>query len=92
MDSDNPMVQETLSEMEAFSPVGSNILNKSGVKNSNNNKKNKFANSTIVFQLIEVEPAMMYDSVHVFARGLEAATAEGPELRIRFDSVGSAGI
>ena len=36
-----------------------------------------------VFQLIEVEPAMMYDSVHVFARGLEAATAEGPELRIR---------
>ena len=35
---------------------------------------------------------MMYDSVHVFARGLEAATAEGPELRIRFDSVGSAGI
>ena len=29
---------------------------------------------------------MMYDSVHVFARGLEAATAEGPELRIRFSS------
>ena len=29
---------------------------------------------------------MMYDSVHVFARGLEAATAEGPELRIRFYS------
>ena len=84
------MVQETLSEMEAFSPVGSNILNKSGVKN-NNNKQDKFANSTIVFQLIEVEPAMMYDSVHVFARGLEAATAEGPELRIRFDSVDSAG-
>ena len=36
-----------------------------------------------LFQLIEVEPAMMYDSVHVFARGLEAATVEGPELRIR---------
>ena len=29
---------------------------------------------------------MMYDSVHVFARGLEAATVEGPELRIRFYS------
>ena len=26
---------------------------------------------------------MVYDSVHVFARGLEAATVEGPELRIR---------
>ena len=26
---------------------------------------------------------MVYDSVHVFARGLEAATLEGPELRIR---------
>ena len=24
---------------------------------------------------------MVYDSVHVFARGLDAATAEGPELR-----------
>ena len=26
---------------------------------------------------------MVYDSVHVFARGLDAATVEGPELRIR---------
>ena len=34
-------------------------------------------------QLIESEPAMVYDSVHVFARGLDAATVEGPELRIR---------
>ena len=29
---------------------------------------------------------MVYDSVHVFARGLEAATREGPELRIRYDN------
>ena len=40
----------------------------------------------LLLQLIEVQPAMMYDSVHVFARGLEAATVEGPELRIRFYS------
>ena len=26
---------------------------------------------------------MIYDAVHVFARGLDAATVEGPELRIR---------
>lgn len=31
VDSESPMVQEVLSEMEAFSPVGSKILNKSGV-------------------------------------------------------------
>ena len=30
---------------------------------------------------------MMFDSVHVFARGLEAATAEGPELRIRLETL-----
>ena len=27
---------------------------------------------------------MLFDSVHVFARGLEAASLDGPELRIRF--------
>lgn len=26
---------------------------------------------------------MLYDSVHVFARGLEAALLDGPELRMR---------
>ena len=35
------------------------------------------------FQLIESEPAMIYDSVHVFARGLDAVSREGPELKIR---------
>ena len=35
-------------------------------------------------QLIQTEPAMLFDSVHVFARGLEAASLDGPELRIRF--------
>ena len=33
VDADKHMVQEVLSEMEVFSPVGSNILNKSGVSN-----------------------------------------------------------
>ena len=41
VDSDNPMVQETLSEMEAFSPIGSNILNKSGVKTTTTNNKHQ---------------------------------------------------
>jgi len=63
VDSETHRVKEILSEMESFSPVGSSILNRSG--------------------LIQTEPAMVYDSVHVFARGLEAATVEGPELRIR---------
>jgi len=63
VDSETRMVKEILDEMESFSPIGSSILNRSG--------------------LIQTEPAMVYDSVHVFARGLEAATAEGPELRIR---------
>jgi len=63
VDAENFMVKELLTEMEEFSPVGSNILNRTG--------------------LIESEPAMVYDSVHVFARGLDAATVEGPELRIR---------
>ena len=76
------MVQEVLSEMEVFSPVGSNILNKSGV----NYKSSKIWATEMrhpILQLIETEPAMMYDAVHVFARGLEAASVEGPELKIR---------
>ena len=63
VDAETRLVKDLLTEMEQFSPVGSNILNRTG--------------------LIETEPAMMYDSVHVFARGLDAATAEGPELKIR---------
>jgi len=63
VDSETRRVKDILKEMENFSPIGSSILNRSG--------------------LIQTEPAMVYDSVHVFARGLEAATAEGPELRIR---------
>lgn len=63
VDSETPRVKDILKEMENFSPIGSSILNRSG--------------------LIQTEPAMVYDSVHVFARGLEAATREGPELRIR---------
>jgi len=63
VDSETMRVKDILEEMENFSPIGSSILNRSG--------------------LIETEPAMVYDSVHVFARGLEAATVEGPELRIR---------
>ena len=39
--------------------------------------------SHTILQLIETEPAMMYDAVHVFARGLDAASVEGPELKIR---------
>jgi hypothetical protein len=35
-------------------------------------------------QLIKSEPALMYDSVYVFANGLMAATLEGPELKIRY--------
>ena len=35
-------------------------------------------------QLIQTEPAMLFDSVHVFARGPEAASLDGPELRIRW--------
>ena len=27
---------------------------------------------------------MLFDSVHVFAKGLEAASLDGPELRIRY--------
>ncbi len=33
--------------------------------------------------MIETEPAMMFDSVYVFSKGLEAALLEGPELQIR---------
>ncbi len=33
-------------------------------------------------QLILTEPALIYDSVHVFARGLERAEAHGPELKM----------
>ena len=42
---------------------------------------------TKYFQLIESEPAMIYDSVHVFARGLDAVSREGPELKIRWEIV-----
>ena len=34
VDAENYMVKELLTEMEEFSPVGSNILNKSGVSNT----------------------------------------------------------
>ena len=30
---------------------------------------------------------MIYDSVHVFARGLDAVSREGPELKIRWKIV-----
>ena len=35
-------------------------------------------------QVILTEPALVYDSVMVFAKGLERALAEGPELFLRF--------
>ena len=34
-------------------------------------------------QLILTEPAMVYDSVQAFARGLENALKDGPELELR---------
>jgi len=33
--------------------------------------------------MISTEPAMMFDSVYVFTKGLEMALVEGPELQIR---------
>ena len=33
-------------------------------------------------QLILTEPALVYDSVHVFAKGLENALKEGPALKL----------
>ncbi|XP_059097759.1 glutamate receptor ionotropic, kainate 2-like [Tigriopus californicus] len=60
VDLDNPRVKEELFEMEAISPIGTAILNRS--------------------QSILTEPALIYDSVYVFAKGLEKALTEGPEL------------
>ena len=36
----------------------------------------------LIFQLILTEPALVYDSVFVFAKGLEKAVSEGPELKM----------
>ena len=93
VDSESRRVQRTLQEMEDFSPIGSSILNKSGV--NINLFKGWRENVWYILhwilhcqnnpQLIQTEPAMLFDSVHVFARGLEAASLDGPELRIRWD-------
>lgn len=34
------------------------------------------------FQLILTQPALMFDSVYAFAKGLQKALEEGPELKL----------
>ncbi|XP_063237622.1 glutamate receptor ionotropic, kainate 2 isoform X1 [Bacillus rossius redtenbacheri] len=52
VDVDSRKVADALEQMEKFQPIGSAILNRSGV--------------------IQAEPALLYDSVYVFASGLAA--------------------
>ena len=94
VDADNEDVQKMLYEMETLSPLGAAILNRSQVVIELNisllisvmlipcEKSFLTKYNDLPFQLILTQPALMYDSVFVFAKGLEKAVVGGPALKM----------
>jgi hypothetical protein len=88
VDGDNIKVKTVLNEMENLPEIGYKILNKTQVDTQLNiyleNLWILMKNSIfkLIFQLILTAPALMYDSVYAFAKGLQKAIEEGPELKL----------
>ena len=86
VDSTSERVRALLREMEEISPIGRAILNQSQVSLVNAAMGDElffYRNSHLMhFQLILAEPALIFDSVYAFAKGLERAVIDGPDLKM----------